>query len=123
MLNSALDIWFRSCGAGLVAASLMAAPARSSAYSCHVPRALLCEGCASHIAIALQSDGTCRITFSPGTEAAATLTASEPIEFTVAGPPISVPLRRTTWRAGYVSLARPASTTRCFVFNAQKYCE
>jgi hypothetical protein len=33
------------------------------AASCHVPAALLCEGCAKHLAIRVGTDGLCRINF------------------------------------------------------------
>jgi hypothetical protein len=126
MFNSSSKKWLSASGAGVAAVLLMAAPAKSSEYSCRVPRALLCEGCASHIAIALQANGACRISFSP--DAVAThepSPAAAPIEFTVDVPPAPVVVapRRASWRAHYVGLARPAAAAHCFVFNAQQYCE
>jgi hypothetical protein len=116
--------WLKLCGFGLVsAAALLAAPAQAAQYACPVPRTLLCEGCASHIAIALLANGTCRISFSPQTAEAAPVNASEPIQFTVDGPTVVAPQRRPIWRARYASVARPVSGAHCFIFNAQKYCE
>ena len=53
--------------AALIAAlaSLPGATAARAAFSCRVPRAILCEGCASQIAITLRRDGSCRIAFAP----------------------------------------------------------
>src|ERR1700683_1115485 len=47
------------------AGALAASPAMAGAYSCRVPRAILCEGCAKQIAITLLGDGSCRISFAP----------------------------------------------------------
>src|SRR5579872_2112918 len=51
MFNSLRRRWLVAGAVGVTATLLTAAPATPSEYSCHVPRALLCEGCASHIAI------------------------------------------------------------------------
>jgi hypothetical protein len=88
-------------GLGIVMS--LAGSAQASGYSCRVPRALLCENCATHIAIALQ--------------------ANEAVLFTVYGPTPDTFARKATWRAHYVSLPKPASTSHCFVFNSEKYCE
>lgn len=126
MFHSSSRKWLSASGAGVVVALLMATPAMPNAYSCRVPRALLCEGCANHIAIALQANGVCRISFNADTVAShEPPSASAPIEFTVDLPPAPVVVapRRTSWRAHYVGLARLAAPAHCFVFNAQQYCE
>jgi len=124
MFNSSSKKWLSASGAGVAAVLLMAAPAKPSEYSCRVPRALLCEGWANHIAIALQANGACRISFSPDTVATHEPSPSaEPIKFTVDVPPVVVAPRRANWRAHYVGLARPAAAPHCFVFDAQQYCE
>jgi hypothetical protein len=108
-------------GLGIVMS--LAGSAQASGYSCRVPRALLCENCATHIAIALQANGSCRISFDPETEAGGPAAASEAVLFTVYGPTPDTFARKATWRAHYVSLPKPASTSHCFVFNSEKYCE
>jgi hypothetical protein len=101
----------------------LAGSAQASGYSCRVPRALLCENCATHIAIALQANGSCRISFDPETAAGGPAAASEAVLFTVYGPTPDTFARKATWRAHYVSLPKPASTSHCFIFNSEKYCE
>jgi hypothetical protein len=101
----------------------LAGEAQASGYTCRVPRALLCDNCAAHIAIALQANGSCRISFNPETAAGGPAAASEAVLFTVYGPTLDTFGRKATWRAHYVGLPKPASISHCFVFNSQKYCE
>ncbi len=105
---------------------MMSGIATSAEYSCRVPRALLCPGCASQIVVSLQPGGGCRISFSPEAPAP-TSASSEQLEFRVEGPPVVVtrmaPRGALTWRARRVAQAKPAPSRRCFVFNAQEYCE
>jgi hypothetical protein len=93
---------------------------------CRVPRALLCPGCAAQIVVSLQPGGGCRISFSPEAPSPANA-ASEQLEFHVEAPPVAVtrtaPRGALTWRARHVAQARVAPSRRCFVFNAQEYCE
>ena len=42
-----------------------ASVARAGGYVCTIPRALLCDGCASQVAITLVRGGTCRVSFTP----------------------------------------------------------
>ena len=124
MISSSSTIWMRAAAAGAAVVLAAASPAWPSEYSCRVPRALLCEGCASQIAITLQPGGNCRISFTPDTPAAhAPAEATERLEFRVEAAPIVVARPRASWRARNFALARPASSERCFVFNALKYCE
>jgi hypothetical protein len=123
MSRSSSILWMRAAAAG-TAVVLAASPARSSEYSCRVPRALLCEGCASQIAITLQPGGNCRISFTPDSPAAhPAAEATEPLEFRVEAAPIVVARPRAIWRPRAVAFARPTPSERCFVFNALKYCE
>ncbi len=112
-------------GAAAVAACLAAPSAKAGAYSCRVPRALLCEGCASQIAITLQSGGVCRISFTPAAapSAQASSPASDAFEFRVETIPTAAPRPRWVRRAPRVALLRPPTNRRCFVFNSQEYCE
>jgi hypothetical protein len=104
----------------------MAAGAKSAEYSCRVPRALLCPGCASQIVVSLQSGGGCRISFTPETPSASNASA-EQLEFRVEAPPVVVtriaPRGALAWRARRVAVTKPAPSRRCFVFNGQEYCE
>jgi hypothetical protein len=115
--------WLRRWLLGLGIVMSLAGSAQAGGYSCRVPRALLCENCATRIAIALQADGSCRISFNPETAAGEPGAASEAVLFTVYGPTPDTFARKAAWRAHYVSLPKPASTSHCFVFNLQKYCE
>jgi hypothetical protein len=124
--------------AALVAASasLSGATGARAGFSCLVPRALLCEGCASQIAITLRRDGSCRISFAPPSTAAApsTLAVSPQVDldFEVEVAPPLGPAGRTnriyakSSKAGSVarlSWLRAVPQSRCFVFNGQRYCE
>jgi hypothetical protein len=124
MISSSSTIWMRAAAAGAAVVLAAASPAWPSEYSCRVPRALLCEGCASQIAITLQPGGNCRISFTPDSPAAhAPAEATEPLEFRVEAAPIVVARPKAIWRPRAVAFARPAPSERCFVFNALKYCE
>lgn len=91
--------------------------AKAGAYSCDVPRALLCQGCAQALSISLAPDGSCRITFTPSGEASPSAQAL-PFRFEVFTP-APRPLRaRVAWRP-----RPPASSGKCFVFNGNQYCE
>lgn len=115
---------------GAFVAVLTHATASANEYSCRVPRALLCEGCADQIAIALQTDGRCRISFTPPAAEAsvAVKPPSDSVELKVEATPVVVtrfvPRRvPTAWRPHTVAYVKPASSAHCFVFNAQQYCE
>jgi len=124
--------------AALVAAStsLPGATGARAAFSCRVPRAILCEGCASQIAITLRRDGGCRISFAPPSTAAAPSTpAASPqvdLDFQVEVAPVRGPAGRAKriyggspkgGNAARSSWLRAAPQSRCFVFNGQRYCE
>jgi hypothetical protein len=112
--------------------ALTAAPTRAAqtaAYSCSVPRALLCENCASAIAITLSRDGACRVTFTPGAPATGGPGANLPLNFNVEVPRpegARTLRRRAAWGREVAALrsnsVHPARS-RCFVFNGSEYCE
>jgi hypothetical protein len=110
------------------AALLLAAPAKANEYSCRLPRALLCDGCANQIAITLQPGGGCRISFTPssGQTAAPARTSSDQLELRVEAERVTItrfaPRRSAAGHTRAVAWARPSSR-RCFVFNTQQYCE
>jgi hypothetical protein len=118
----------KSCAVWLafgVAAYLAAPRARSDEYACRLPRALLCEGCASHIAITLQRGGGCRVSFTPESAAPSAndvAKASEPFEIRVETAPTAWP-RVARRPARRLASARSESRHPCFVFNAREYCE
>jgi hypothetical protein len=129
MTTSSRKTCRREIAISVFVAVLTAAPAKANEYSCRLPRALLCDGCANQIAITLQSGGGCRISFTPA-EAQATApdkTPPDQLELRVEAPPVVishfVPRRGTAWHTHAVAWAKPASTRRCFVFNTQQYCE
>jgi hypothetical protein len=115
-----------------------AAPVVGS-YTCVVPRALLCEGCASQLAIRLLPGGGCRVSFttpSPGAEASPAGGAPEQAPFTFViepGPAAAAPAARRAataghWRSRLAARRQPlaeakAAHARCFVFNSNEYCE
>ena len=109
----------------LIGAAALAAPADAAQYTCRVPRALLCEGCAQQIAISLQADGGCRISFTPGAGAAASggAAASSQLEFQVQSAPVYVAPHVAAYRPRRFASTRPAPKSRCFIFNANEYCE
>lgn len=113
-----------------IVALVSAASAMTNEYSCRVPRALLCEGCASQITIALQPGGSCRISFTaPGAEMpAAAKPPSDQVELRVEAAPVVITRfaqRRGAWpwRTHTVALVNPTPSGRCFIFNSQQYCE
>jgi hypothetical protein len=116
----------RSMAIGAFVSTWMAAPADAGEYSCRVPRALLCKGCASQIAIVLQPGGGCRISFSPQGLLAPD-SGQDQLDFRVSAPPnnlLRVPQRARLSRPSHrATFAGQAPPERCFVFNAQKYCE
>jgi hypothetical protein len=100
-------------------------------YSCAVPRALLCDNCATALAVTLLPGGGCRISFTPPVSPPVTSAAlpAEQFSFTVISPGPAI-IRRSApggWR-GQMARERRASEgksiqARCFVFNGNSYCE
>jgi hypothetical protein len=107
--------------AALAAASgaiLPISAARAGGYVCNIPRALLCDGCASHVAITLVRGGTCRVGFTPVAPGSApTSTAS--FSFTVQTP--AAEPRPAAKRRAPAATAAPGS--KCFIFNNIQHCE
>jgi hypothetical protein len=114
--------------ASALALALASSPASAegAGYACNVPRALLCENCASSIAITLTKAGACRITFTPGPGRPEAASAPLSLNFNVevARPAAAYPGRRRVAFARHVSHAlSPATHGRCFVFSGSQYCE
>jgi hypothetical protein len=109
-----------------------AAPARAATYTCRVPRALLCEGCAQQIAISLLPGGGCRVSFTPPaaapSSAAPSTSAPAPagqLELQIQPAPSYAAPRAPVYRTRRVALAprKAAPAHSCFTFNGAQYCE
>jgi hypothetical protein len=95
----------------------------ATAAVCHVPAAVLCEGCVANLSIRVTSGGACRISFT----APASPTSSETRKFVDINVEAASP-RPARRRAGDpgLSAARPAprpSGAGCFNFNGRHFCE
>jgi len=119
----------RKAAISIVAALLAAlgvtaatSPARSGSYVCNVPRALLCEGCASQVTITLVRGGGCRVAFTPGAPSSAP--TQTPFNFVVQTPAVATQLAPAVKRIGAARApAAAAPRGRCFTFNSNRYCE
>ena len=85
---------------------------------CNVPRALLCDGCATAIVVRITPRYGCRVAFTPGT-ATQTWEGAVPITF-VYGAPSE---RAWTKRLRAAPAPDAAGRGRCLVFNGNQYCE
>jgi hypothetical protein len=99
-------------------AELQASTAR---FFCAIPDALVCEGCAQHLVISLLEGGGCRISFISPPPGRTESRPSSTLRLTVIAPVTKAePFRRRE----RPSSSKPALTTsRCFVFNGNSYCE
>jgi hypothetical protein len=101
----------------------LALPSRAPAgqYSCKVPASVLCPGCSTDVAIALQLGGGCRVSFSTA-PAWATAHPSGTVTLRIVTPAAPAPRRGIGRRSG-IAAAQPTPKAACFVFNARQYCE
>jgi hypothetical protein len=90
-------------------------------YSCQVPASVLCPGCSSDVAIALQFGGGCRVSFSTA-PACAPAHPSGTVTLRIVTP-AAPPTRRSIAGRRRIAAAQPAPKAACFVFNARRYCE
>jgi hypothetical protein len=110
--------------AGILAAVLigiaMCRPAVAAV--CHVPAAVLCEGCAERLSIRVTPGGACRITFTAPASPASTATAKF-VDINVE----AEPARPARHRAPRLSDAKPEGPLHpqagCFIFNGRRFCE
>ncbi|MGO9768654.1 MAG: hypothetical protein ACLPSW_03695 [Roseiarcus sp.] len=102
-----------------------AAPTWAAGYTCRVPRALLCDGCAQQIAISLQPGGGCRISFTPPPAAPSSNEPAPPgqLELQIQPAPITAAPRAPVYRPRRVVQAPRAPAHPCFTFNGAQYCE
>jgi hypothetical protein len=107
---------------GALTAFVMCQPA--TAAVCHVPAAVLCQGCVERLSIRVTTGGVCRVSFTASA-------SSEPAE---AGKFIDINVEAEAPRpahhrasAPHLSDAKPAAplrpSTGCFVFNGRRFCE
>ncbi len=94
--------------------------ARAGDYVCNIPRALLCDGCASQVAITLVRGGTCRVSFTPVAPGTAPTSATS-FSFYVQTPAVAAEPRPAAKPRQPAAAAAPRS--KCFVFNNNQYCE
>jgi hypothetical protein len=102
-----------------------ATPAAAGDYTCRLPRALLCDGCAQQIAISLQPGGGCRISFTPPPAAASPSAPASTgqLELQIQSAPITAAPRAPAYRPRRVVQAPRAPAHPCFTFNGAQYCE
>ena len=109
------------CWVSLTAAS--AGIKSAAAATCQVPANLLCEGCAEHLSIRIDTSGTCRISFTPGNRSAGDEAGkSVPIQIEVDS---SKPRFRSTAKPRRLAkkLPRGNLSAACFDFNGRRFCE
>jgi hypothetical protein len=91
---------------------------------CHVPAAVLCEGCVERLSIRVTPDGACRVSFTAPASRESTR-ATKFIDVDVEAEPWRPAHRRVS--APHLSAAKPAAPLRpsaeCFVFNGRRFCE
>jgi hypothetical protein len=105
----------------------------ANAYSCRIPKSLLCDGCANDLSITLLPNGSCRISFALPDHEHTKLPQSGTVNLEVSVAPRAaqrrvVPLTRTRIARGYPHIryttqTGPAQQGSCFVFNGSRYCE
>jgi hypothetical protein len=118
-------VFGRSAGWLTIVVSLLslafASRAAAGQYSCQVPASVLCPGCSTDVAIALQRGGGCRVSFSPvpaGPGAHPTGT----VNLRIVTPAAAAP-RRKVVRRSWVAASQASPKAACFAFNGQQYCE
>lgn len=118
-VNRAGSLVVRCCS--LIGILPFTAPALAAV--CHIPTAVLCEGCVTNLSIRVAPNGLCRISFTPApTTANEGSGASIEIEIK-AEPNHSVPRPNVVHpRIGNRTAPLRASAP-CFVFNNRKFCE
>jgi hypothetical protein len=95
-----------------------------SAAVCHVPAAVLCEGCVERLSIRVAPGGTCRISFSPATSPEQT-GSTKFVDINVeAEAPRAAIHHVSAPRLSIGTHAVPARISpACFVFNGRRFCE
>jgi hypothetical protein len=91
-------------------------------YTCHVPVAVLCQGCANHVVIALQPGGGCRVSFNPAPSSTSPVVAGA-VDLQIQTGASAPARRKPGYHRGHIAVARQSPSHPCFVFNDQQYCE
>ncbi len=106
----------------VIAGSIMT-PQRSFATVCHVPAALLCEGCVERLSFRVRGDGVCWISFARVAADAAPSAKFVDINIETE-PPGTLRHRVNPARRPVDKLATPLRpTAACFAFNGRRFCE
>ena len=113
--------------AGVLAAAVLIgiiACRPAMAAVCHVPAAVLCEGCAERLSIRVTPGGACRVSFTAPASPQPT-GAVRFIDINVeAEPPRASHHRVSPSRRTAVKPAAPLRPqAECFVFNGRRFCE
>jgi hypothetical protein len=91
---------------------------------CHVPAAVLCEGCVERLSIRVTPGGACRVSFTAPALSEST-GATKFVDVEVEAEPPRPPRHRVS--APRLSAAKPAAPLRpsaeCFIFNGRRFCE
>jgi hypothetical protein len=112
--------WLQAFVVIVLAGFAFAGDAAAGQYTCEVPIAVLCQGCATGVSIRLDRNGGCRVAFNPTSSvAAAGLTGS--VSFRILAPSAPAFPRRVSYRSHVAPL--PRARGACFLFNGQQYCE
>jgi hypothetical protein len=99
-----------------------AGDAAAGQYSCKVPVAVLCQGCATDVTIALQAHGGCRVSFNTTSMEATQLAGAISFRiWTPTAPEAPAFRHRVSYRSRLA--APPRARGACFLFNGQQYCE
>jgi catalase (peroxidase I) len=118
MIGGLIDRTWRVFLVGLIGFAFMH-DAAAGQYNCEVPVAVLCQGCATGVSIALQAHGGCRVSFNPAsTAAAAQFTGT--VSFRILTPTATA-FRKVSYRNRIAPPPSPRGS--CFSFNGHQYCE
>jgi hypothetical protein len=91
---------------------------------CHVPAAVMCEGCVERLSIRVTPGGACRVSFTARAPSEST-GATNFVDIDVEAEPPRPSRRRAS--APLRSAAKPGAPLRpsaeCFIFNGRRFCE
>lgn len=107
----------------VVLCGILSLTAPAHAAICHIPAAVLCEGCATQLTVRVNHDGSCRISFT-ATEATP-ITGGKVVDIKVETDAPRTPAHRPGASRLRVAkqLALPRASAPCFVFTGRRYCE
>jgi hypothetical protein len=116
--------WLQAFVVIVLAGFAFAGDAAAGQYTCEVPIAVLCQGCATGVSIRLDRNGGCRVSFNPTSSAAApVLAGAVPLRILTPTAPRVPAFRRRIAYGSRVGTKQPSLRGACFTFNGQEYCE